>query len=960
MVPAVASAQAIAGVARDTTGSVVPGVTVEASSPALIEKVRTAVTDGQGVYQIGDLRPGAYVVTFTLSGFSTVRREGIELTTGFTASVNAELRVGNVAETLTVTGASPVVDIQNVRTQTVVRRDVLDGLPLAKSFMGFNSLIPGLAGGTTEPGSRDVGGTTGESPVMPYIHGSDPGLASIDGVKNLSFTATADRHRLFNNSLTVQEVVVETGNGSAEAWSGGANINVVSKDGGNTFNGTLAGEYIGEGWDVSNLSDALRARGVTDYNKNKITYDLGASFGGPLKRDKLWIFLSPRFWGTKSYVAGLYYNKTPHTLFYAPDFTRPEIFERITQDYSARVTWQAAANHKIVFQSNNGYASNVRGSESGASPEGGYDIRYSPQQLNTLSWTHPATNRLLFEAAVAYRLDYNDTKVTRGVLPTDRPVREVSTNTPYGSNLTFSGIAAVGIHPEEQLHTRASASYITGSHAFKAGLTTLTGFYSTNARPYQSEAYIFRNQIPIALTQWAVPNYSEVRMKMALGLFAQDQWTVGRVTLNLGARFDSINAYSPEFLRPGGPYLPATMMPAMYNIPNWKDVSPRLGVAYDLFGNGKTALKASAGRYSHSNDFSLVFALLNSPAESLALSTTRTWNDINHNYVPDCNLQSRVANGECGAIDNQNFGTSNGARLYADDVKQGWGVSPYLWETQLALQHELAPGVGLTVAYFRTWWGNIYAVDNLMTTPADYDPYCITAPTDARLPGGGGYQVCGLYDVKREKFGQVQNLYIHSDNSHRYNGFDILLNAALGSGIVLIGGVNTGSEVISNCAAPDFPQQFCKTTRPWSAGTEIKMNAIYPLPWWGIQTAVTFRNGAGQNQQPNYVATNAEIAPSLSRNLSSCPAETGPCNATATIQLVDAQTMFEGRGTQIDVRVSKLFRLWRSRVRASLDAYNLTNAGDVLVLNNRYGPNWLKAINILPGRMVKASLQIDF
>ena len=192
------------------------------------------------------------------------------------------------------------------------------------------------------------------------------------------------------------------------------------------------------------------------------------------------------------------------------------------------------------------------------------------------------------------------------------------------------------------------------------------------------------------------------------------------------------------------------------------------------------------------------------------------------------------------------------------------------------------------------------------------------------------------------------------------DGFDILINARLGGGLVLIGGLNTGSQVTDNCAAPDFPAQFCKTTQPWSAGTDIKMNAIYPLPWWGLQTAVTYRNGAGQTQQPNHVVTNAEIAPSLGRNLSSCAAPTGACNATAIVNLVDAQTMFEERGTQLDFRVSKIFRYGRYRVQANLDAYNLTNADDVLIVQNRFGPNWLQALNVLPGRMVKIGAQFDF
>jgi hypothetical protein len=989
--PAVAWGQAITGVVRDSSGAVLPGVAVEAASPALIEKMRTAVTDGQGVYQITELRPGEYVVTFTLSGFSTVRREGITLSTGFTASVNAELRVGAVTETVTVTGTSPVVDTTNVRTQTVVQRAQLDALPLAKSFMGYNALIPGMKGGTTEPGSRDVAGLTGESPVMPFVHGSDPGLAAMDGIKNIALNATADRHRLFNNTLTIQEVVVETGNGSAEAWSGGANVNIIAKDGGNTFRATFAGDYVGDGWDFSSISDGLRARGTKGRNRNKTTYDAGLSLGGPVQQDKLWFFVSPRWWGTKSYIAGLYYNLTPHTLFYSPDFSRNAIFERIHQDYSGRFTWQAAHNHKIVFQTNNGWASNVRGGETATqTPEAFYDIRYMPQALHTLSWTHPSTSRLLFESSIAHRKDGNNTTTNRQLttFDTDRSVTEQSLGLTYGNWYGYTGITGTGRpggnpgsgeHPEEQWHIRAATSYITGSHAFKVGFNTMTGFFNTNSDPLLTETYTFNNQLPVSLTQYAVPNYNEVRMNLVLGLFAQDQWTLGRMTLNLGVRYDSVKGGSPEFLRPEGFYLPAILIPASSNIPNWKDVRPRLGVAYDLFGNGKTALKASLGQYGHSSNVSLVnTALRMSPGSSLVTATSRSWNDRTYpegdarrsDFVPDCNLKNLQANGECGRANNLNFGTNQGATQLADDVREGWGASPYIWEGHVELQHELMPRVGLTVGYFRTWWGNFTTTDNTLTEPADYNQYCVTAPTDSRLPNGGGYEVCGLYDVSFARFGQVNSLLVKATGQRKvYNGFDLLLNARLGRGIFVLGGLNTGHQELDYCASPDFPPQFCDRASAtaeglrahgWGAGTDLKWNVIYPLPWYGIQTALTYNNAVGQYIQPQRAYTNAEIAPSLGRNLSSCPAPIGACSSTVLVLLTDQRTSYEARANQLDARLSKIFSFGRSRLQANVDLFNLINSDDVLIVQNRYGPNFLQALNVLPGRMIKISAQLDF
>ncbi|PYR45012.1 MAG: hypothetical protein DMF89_26270 [Acidobacteria bacterium] len=217
-VPAVVSAQtgSIAGVVKDTTGAVLPGVTVEATSPALIEKVRTVVTDGEGLYKIADLRPGDYAVTFTLPGFSTVRRDGIILSAGFTATVNAELRVGTVEETITVSGATPMVDVQNTRQQTVMNRDVIDSIPTGRNPASYAALVPGvIAAGSSGLSGQDVGGSTSDRTVFLIVHGSR-GQASpllYDGMRynNMNGTPGGGHVIWAMNNAAVQEFVIETG-----------------------------------------------------------------------------------------------------------------------------------------------------------------------------------------------------------------------------------------------------------------------------------------------------------------------------------------------------------------------------------------------------------------------------------------------------------------------------------------------------------------------------------------------------------------------------------------------------------------------------------------------------------------------------------------------------------------------------------------------------------------------------
>ena len=281
LVPAPLFAQAssaIAGVARDSSGAVLPGVTVEASSPALIEKSRSVVTDNEGQYKIINLRPGDYTITFTLSGFSTVKRQGVSLTASFTATVNADLRIGALEETITVSGAAPTVDVQNVVQQRVMTRDIVDAIPVgAKSVMSVGVLIPGV---TTN--SQDVGGTQYGSAAL-AIHGSAlfeqqllyDGLYYNNGAgRGGSFTAIAP------NSATIQEISYETGALSAESEVAGLRSNIIPKDGGNLLTGFLFGAFTNHNLQSNNLSSDLMTKGLTSVDRVDYIYDFNPAAGG--------------------------------------------------------------------------------------------------------------------------------------------------------------------------------------------------------------------------------------------------------------------------------------------------------------------------------------------------------------------------------------------------------------------------------------------------------------------------------------------------------------------------------------------------------------------------------------------------------------------------------------------------------------------------------------------------------
>ncbi len=951
LLPAVASAQSgssIGGVVRDTTGAVLPGVTVEAASPALIEKVRTAVTDGQGRYLVVDLRPGSYTVTFTLPGFNTVRREGIELTASFTATVNAEMRVGALEETITVTGEAPTVDVQNVVQQRVMTRDVIDSVPVgARSAANLGVLIPGVI-----TNNQDVGGSAFSSAAI-AIHGSRLGEQQqlYDGMyynngqgRGGNFVAIA------TNDATIQEISLETAGLSAESELGGIRTNVIPKEGGNTFRGTFSFAFTDDRLQSDNLSDSIIARGLVTVPRVNRVYDINPALGGPLVRDKLWFYGSVRNWAAEQSVAGMYYNLTPAGLSYTPDLSRPaENIER-NGNQSLRLTWQVSAKNKMTIQHQNAqqdrpyYGYSCCGQFT-YSPEATFASKSIPSYLSQAGWSSPVTSRLLLEAGAAFANKNFGTFLQPGVDPNAPSYTELSTNTRWGN---YSG--TFGHNASHNFNTRFSGTYVTGSHAAKVGVTFMRlSAHTTQDVVNNGMTLQLLNGQPSRVTVYATPLALDEVTKANVGVFAQDQWAIRRMTLNLGVRFDYFNSYVPAQRVGPGPNVPTRNLDfaAVEDVPNWKDVSPRLGVSYDLFGNGRTAVKASLGRYLEGPNLT-AFTRAANPASAIVTNVTRTWNDLNGDFIPQAN--------ELGPISNLNFGLSRITTRYAEDAVTERGFN---WETSASVQHEIMPRVSANVGYFRRWYGNFRTTDNLEVTPADYNPFCVTAPADSRLPGGGGYQVCGLYDVTPSRFGQVDNRITLSKNFGKqteiYDGVDVSVNARLPQGIVVQGGTSTGRVKTESCFVVDSPQALlnCEVTPPFM--TQVKLLGIYPIPFWGLQASATFQSLPGPQITASYTATNAQIAPSLGRNLAS------GANGTATVPLIAPGTMYGGRLNQLDFRMSKIFRILQGRtIRANVDLYNMFNASPVISHNNTFGAAWQRPTQILQGRLLRFGGQFDF
>jgi hypothetical protein len=1018
--PTLASAQSLAGTVRDTSGAVLPGVTIEASSPALITKVRTGVTDDSGQYRIPDLPPGTYKVTFTLPGFATVVREGVELTGGGVMTIGAEMRVGALEESITVTGESPVVDVQTARQQTVIDGDIVRALPASRSYGNYIAAIPAI---------QATGFGSGASTINNFFSArggrSTEGLIQLDGMNVGAPGNGGGVSGYLYDMSNSSEVQVAISGGLGEADRGGPAFNIIPKTGGNTFSGTGFTSYAGKWGQSSNIDDYLRSLTPPFGEQPALikSYDANIAVGGPILRDRVWFYGNSRAIGTYQESQNLYVNQNagdPNAWTWVKGET-PRVRNSTSKTLNAvRLTWQATQKNKFGF-----YIDYTKNCSAGAYKEGGDQCRGpgkgwiatgpgvtpgtatvspesgsiwdAPAKIMQGSWTSPLSNRVLFESG--YSAFYTDNGDPRpyGVLTDFIPVTEQST----GAGVPFANFIYRGFNPapsSNQKHAtwKAAMSYITGSHNMKWGYQA--GYMNAENTTYVGRqiSYRFNNTAPNQLSQRVGTNQVSNSL-LYNGFYIQDQWTRSRLTLQGALRYETASSWAPagengiiadnEF---GGPVL----LPRTEGVQGYHDFSPRFGVAYDVFGNGRTALKANIGQYlqgAYTGDAYVI----NNPGSTLVTSINRSWSDPNGNRVAECAFMNPLPNGECGPWSANNWGSFNQTTTVNPDVLEGWGTRNRDWQYGVGVQQEIAPQIALEISYNRRVWSNFFVTHNRALTAADYDEVTLTAPSNPALPNGGGYPVTFLTRNTRSALGATDSYYTstddYGDETHYWHGFDLSFSARTRWGLTVQGGTSTGRGVNDTCdvlmgrfgreMAPTLGTaavpviavgivngvHACDVAEPWL--TSARGLGSYTVPKVDVMVSAIFRSQA--NAQPGAeVGTNGASRTATYRmNAAQFLAATGRPLATGLAQqdvnLVLPGEVYGDRINVVDMRFAKVLRFGRYRANVGMDVYNLMNRNTPTTYETVYDPatngaRWMQPTAVLLPRFMRFNVQIDF
>ncbi len=898
---------AIAGVVKDQSGAVVPGADVEITSPAMIEGRRSTKTGGNGEYRFVDLRPGMYTVVVKQQGFETLKQENVNVGASFTVTVNAQLTLGQAAQEVTVDAAPPMVDVQNSLAEKEMDRATLDTIPTGRDPFAVGQTIPGVT--TSTP---DVGGASGMQQATLQVHGSaaNDNVFVVDGMMIQHTGFSGNQTGFYYNDSMMQSITYLTSSLPAESPVGGIQFSMIPKDGGNEFHGSVFGTGATSGMQSDNSNDSLVAAGLKARNHIDTIYDLNAALGGPIVKNKLWFFSTFRRWGANNFLANTF---TPTGAQAIDD-------NRLT-DIAGRLTYQLNSKNKVTVSYDRGFK--FRGHRPnnliGASFSDPLADVVQKSWLNYMAqahWFSTVTQRLLVDVGATYMPVYYNLGFEPGVAPGTISQYDQGTST----ILKISPRADTDRGAYQSYV--ANAAYVTGAHNLKTGLQTRLGYWQESFAMNGDMLQVLTNGAPTAVRLYNTPLTHREDLDPDMAWFLQDSWRVSRrLTLNLGIRYDHVVMNIPQQSDPAGYWVPARDYPAQNRVVSWNTWSPRIGFAWDIFGDSKTVLKGGISKYDR-------------------LDGTTIAQNINPSFITfeTCPWTSLTPPTPGQAISGCTGFPGNNYHI-DPNLKR-----PYQWEYTALLQRQLGSRTSVAVGYYGRRFYDLYGIVNQAVPTADYTPVTIANPL------GGTITVFNQFP---STFGQINYLEKTLPSLYqKYNGVEFQVNTRIQKLMVY-----SGFTIGKSSGTPDGALTTMDFNNPnnlinyagnigYDSTYQFHAQFSYTLPG-KIEIAGTLRENSGLPQSRTYNVTQA-IVPGLTQ-------------VTQSVLAAPPGAYRYPWQNLLDLRFSRTFH-WRERftIEPLADLYNVFNSSAITSEVTTIGSSLGKPSNIDMGRMLRLGGRITF
>ncbi len=936
----VGSTGTIFGRVADAQGAVLPGVTVVVTSPAMMGS-QTTVTNEQGNYRFPAIPPGVYGVSFELPGFNTLRREGIQISLGFTANINVELQLATVQETVTVSGSSPVIDTTATRTQSNFKLEDLANLPNARDMWSLLAVTPGVAMSRIDVGGNRAGTQTG---YVAYGFGNNDQQVrvSVEGINTTEGTGGAG---FYFDYGSFEEVFLGTSGNGAEAATPGVQSQFLGRSGSNKFQGGVYVDWYNNSLQASNLpADYLApvAAGGFGFRKGSNEMqnyrDMNFNGGGPIKTDKIWWYGS--------------YRRQENSIT-QPNLTYGGLFDTELWNWTGKTTFQLNQAHKLIayYQWGQKIQPNRlwNGAYTFARPED-TTKQDSGSWVWKGEWNGTLSNNLFIEARygdfgyyfplvgssnLAFRQDQG-TRTSEGgdrIWQQDRDRRQATGSASYFKDNVLGGTHNLRVGGEFNIEKQWN-----GFERIRAGNVE---HIFNNGAPFRVIVGFPTADGPVG-SKGARANLLSIAGLEHSNFFVNDSFSRGRVTLNVGLRFDHYRSFIPDQKQiaatTAGLSIPAATFQAR-DFFKWNSVVPRVGMVYDLSGTGTMVLKASYGYFKHNPGPG---AAANGNPNQASKDLTYTWNDLNGDRL--------FQNGEQVTLVNDR--TQPAGTVVDPGITQ-----PYSHEFSTFAERQLSETIGMRVGYVYKSNDNLTQNYQPFRGPSAFTvPFNVTDIGPDKIAGTSDDQVRTFLGIPNSQLGAATQVFQNVGAIGRFSTVEVSFTKRYsnrwsgGTGLGYTKSKENLSNILGNALtadnrAPGFPQGPNDPVAQNTTGWGWNAYGSYDAPW-GIRVSPVLRHRSGQN----YGRTLTISAPA------SCA-----CAASGTVLVEDFDSRRMDNIWVLDARIEKRVSLPRNvRVGLFADMFNLSNSHASETISFNTGAAFDRPTAVLAPLTMRIGFKLDF